>query len=263
MTEKAVAEFISDNARPSFVIKRISITGRVDTMKAVVKTSTVRAVKGDYSRYKPIVDTLWWKSSDSLHHEVFVQLHLEGQGIPLPQNNVRGSVRLTVSAAYQHEGEWIATSSEAFTVPVANVEIPRPIISQSKMEVAVTKDTPRELTFTVRGLRVLRGGKDSVDNLAEVREFTVADVSVEYVDESLATSDSESDSLRQVELISTVDNAGYITITGTIKHPLPTSPKKLPKLDAANLSLNIRARLQHRGRKGLTRTRTVDVSLFE
>jgi hypothetical protein len=263
MTEKAVAEFISDNARPTFVIKRISITGRVDTMKAVVKTSTVRAVKGDYSRYKPIVDTLWWKSTDSLHHEVFVQLHLEGQGIPLPQNNVRGSVRLTVSAAYQHEGDWIATSSEAFTVPVANVEIPRPIISQSKMEVAVTKETPRELTFTVRGLRVLRGGKDSVDNLAEVREFTVADVSVEYVDESLVTSDSETDSLRQVELTTTVDNAGYITITGTIKHPLPTTPKKLPKLESANLSMNVRARLQHRGRKGLTRTRTVDVSLFE
>lgn len=263
ITDKAVAEFISDNARPSFVIKRIAIVGKVDTMKAVVKTSTVRAIKGDYSRYKPVVDTLWWKSSDSTHHEVFVQMHLEGQGIPLPLNNVRGSVRLTVSAAYMHDGDWIATSSEAFTVPVANVEIPRPIISQSKMEVAVTKETPRELVFTVRGLRVLRGGKDTVDNLAEVREFTVADVSVEYVDETLVTSDSESDSLRQVELTSTVDNAGYITITGTIKHPLPTAPKKLPKLNAANLSLNVRARLQHRGRKGLTRTRTVDISLFE
>lgn len=263
ITEKAVAEFISDNARPSFVIKRIAIVGKVDTMKAVVKTSTVRAVKGDYSRYKPVVDSLWWKSTDSAHHEVFVQMHLEGQGIPLPLNNVRGSVRLTVSAAYLHEGDWIATSSEAFTIPVANIEIPRPIVSQSKMEVVVGAQTPRETPFVIRGIRILRGGKDSVDNLPEVREFSVADVIVEYVDESLVTSDPENDTLRIVDLQHTIDNAGAITISGTIRHPNSPKDKKKPKLDSVTLSINVKARLSHRGRKGLSRTRTIDVSLFE
>lgn len=262
-TERAVAEFISDNARPSFIVKRISVVGRVDTMKAVVKTSTVRAIKGDYSRYKPIVDSLWWKSKDSTHHEVFVLLHLEGQGIPLPANNVRGSVRLTVSAAYKFEGDWIATSSEAFTVPVANVEIPRPIISQSKMEVKLGNATPRSLPFEVRGIRVLGSGKDTVDHLPEVRQFTVADVSVEYVEESLITSDPGLDSARIVDVQFSVDPNGEIIINGTIQHPLSKAGKKISKLETATISINVRARLNHRGNKGLARTRTIDIALFE
>jgi hypothetical protein len=262
-TDKAASEFISDNARPSFLIKRITIVGRVDTMKAVVKTSTVRSIKGDYARYKPVVDSIWWTSKDSLHHDVSVLLHLEGQGIPLPANYVRGSVRLTVSAAYRHGDDWIATSSEAFTVPVANVEIPRPIVSQSKMEVVLGKETPRSLPFEIRGIRVLTTGKDTVDHLPEVRNFTLSDVAVEYTDESLVTSDPSLDSLRTVELTASVSASGEIVISGHIKHPQPKAGKKIPKLESATFSINVRARLNHRGGKGLARTRTIDVSLFE
>jgi len=232
-------------------------------MKTVVKTSTVRAIKGDYSRYKPVVDSMWLVSQDSTHHEVYVLLHLEGQNIPLPANYVRGSVRLTISAAYRFDGEWIATSSEAFTVPVANVEIPRPIISQSKMEIRSGAQTPRVAPFEVSGLRILGGGKDTVDHLPEVRQFTVSDVTVEYLEGSLVTSEPDLDSLRKVILHVTIDHRGEIRITGTIQHPPVRTGKKFAKLVSAALSVNVRARLNHRGVKGLARTRTVDLVLFE
>jgi hypothetical protein len=232
-------------------------------MKAVVKTSTVRSIKGDYARYKPVVDSIWWTSKDSVHHDVSVLLHLEGQDIPLPANSVRGSVRITVSAAYRYENDWIATSSEAFTVPVANVEIPRPTIVQSKMEVVIGKETPRTVPFEIRGIRVVPSSKDTVDHLPEVRSFTLSDVAIEYVEQSLVTSDPALDSLRTVVLTPSISASGEISISGYIKHPQPKAGKKLPKIDTATLSFNVRARLNHRGRKGLARTRTIDVSLYE
>lgn len=261
--DNVAAEFISDNARPFFLVKRITVTGRIDTMKAVVKTSTVRAVKGDYTRYKPVVDSIWWTSRDSLHHDVFVRSHLEGQGIPLPSNNVRGSVRMTVSAAYWSGDDWVGTSSEAFTVPVANVEIPRPIVSQSGMEVVLGKDSPRSLPFMITGLRLLKNSKDTVDHMLEIRSFALSDVSVEYLDGSLVTSDSTNDSLRMVEITHAVTPRGEITIDGTIQHPLPRAAKKAPVITAATFSVVVKVRLLHNGIKGPLRTRTIDVNLFE
>ena len=34
--KSAIAEFISDNESPEFVIRRIFVTGHIDTMKAVI-----------------------------------------------------------------------------------------------------------------------------------------------------------------------------------------------------------------------------------
>lgn len=261
--DKAAAEFISDNARPKFIVKRISVVGRVDTMKAVVKTSTLRSVKGEYSRYKPVVDSIWWTSRDSLHHDVFVRSHLEGQDIPLPSNSVRGSMRMTVSAAYWSGEDWVGTSSEAFTVPVANVDIPRPNIAQSGMEVAREKETPRSMTFTITGLRLLKNAKDTVDFMPEIRTFNFGDVTVEYLEGSLVTSDPATDSLRSVDVSHTVSSKGDIVINGTIHRPMPRAGKKAPSISSATFSVVVKARLVHNGTKGPLRTRTIEVSLFE
>jgi hypothetical protein len=102
-----------------------------------------------------------------------------------------------------------------------------------------------------------------VDHLPEVRQFTVADVSVEYVEESLITSDPGLDSARIVDVQFSVDPNGEIVINGTIQHPLSKAGKKIPKLETATISINVRARLNHRGNKGLARTRTIDIALFE
>ncbi|MBM4178378.1 MAG: hypothetical protein FJ211_03480 [Ignavibacteria bacterium] len=262
-TEKAVAEFISDNARPSFVIKKIAVTGRVDTMKAVVKTSTVRANKGDYTRYKPVVDSIWWTSKDSLNHNVYVLLHLEGQGIPLPANGVRGTVRMTVSAAYWANNDWVATSSEPFSVPVANVDMPRPVISESNLEVAVTKETPKTIAFEIKGLRITAKGKDTVDFLPEVRDLAISDVSVDYEEASLETSNPTFDSLRTVDVQIIKEGGGEYTITGTIQHPTPKAGKKIPKITSAKLLLNVRAKALHRKSKGLSRLRTIEIELYK
>lgn len=261
--DKAVSEFVSSNTRPSFVVKRIRIVGKADTLKASVKTSTVRSIKGDYARYKPIVDSVWMSSRDSAHHDVFVQLHLEGQEIPLPANYVRGSVRMVVSAAYWTGADWVAVSSEPFTVSVANVEIPRPAIVESKLMVTRGADSPRSLSFTITGIKISPQAKDTVDHMPEVREFSVSDVSVTLVESSLVTSDADRDNLRNVEIDHAFESNGELTVTGRISHPAVKAGKKQPKITDAKLSIDVRARLRHRGEKGLSRTRTIDISLFE
>lgn len=97
----------------------------------------------------------------------------------------------------------------------------------------------------------------------EVRDFAISDVSVDYEEASLETSNPTFDSLRTVDVQIIKEGGGEYTITGTIQHPTPKAGKKIPKITSAKLSLNVRAKALHRKSKGLSRLRTIEIELYK
>lgn len=238
----AVSEFISDDEIPHFVIRGIVVTGRIDTMKAVIKTSTVRALGSDYARYKPVLDKVAWMALDSARSEVILSLHLDGKAVPLPPDSVRGSVRLTVSAAAWNGTDWLGTTSEAFTVPVANVAVPRPMIATHTMKVAKTAAQGGSIGFTITGIRLVRPAPDSVDRMPDVREIEFGDVSAVYESRSLRTMDGEKDGKRSISLTSEIDAEGNVTVRGVLEgQALPQSAAKEP----FSFVMSVKGRLRH------------------
>ncbi|HLP27941.1 MAG TPA: hypothetical protein VK147_04820 [Candidatus Didemnitutus sp.] len=254
----AVSEFISDDEIPQFVIRGIYVTGRVDTMKAVIKTSTVRALGSDYARYKPVLDKVAWIALDSSRSEVILTLHLDGKSIPLPQDSVRGSVRLTVSAATWNGTDWLGTTSEAFTVPVANVSVPRPLISTHAMKVVRSITPNGGIGCVVTGIRLVRPSPDSVDRMPDVRVIEFGDVIVAQETGSLRTMDGEKDGKRSVTLTSEIDSQGNVTVRATLEgQALPPSAAKEP----FSFVMSIKGRLRHGHIFGSMRNKSVPVTV--
>ncbi|MBC8124574.1 MAG: hypothetical protein H7X70_02465, partial [Candidatus Kapabacteria bacterium] len=226
--KSAAAEFISSNDVPEFVIRKIFVTGHIDTMKAVIKTSTVRALGGEYARYKPVLDSIRWRSLDSLSSEVFVWMHLEGKIVPLPTDSVRGAVRLTVSAAVWSGSDWLGTTSEAFTVPVANVDIPKPQIVTSNVK-TIRTGLLNGIQFDVTGIRLSIPSVDSIDHMPDIRTFEFDDVVATYDKKSIRTLDRESDDKRSIALTAIRNGDGTIAIKATLEgKPLPQSQSSEP-----------------------------------
>lgn len=254
----AVSEFISDDEIPQFVIRGIYVVGRVDTMKAVIKTSTVRALGMEYARYKPVLDNVAWVALDSSRSEVILTMHLDGKTIPLPQDSVRGSVRLTVSAATWNGTDWLGTTSEAFTVPVANVSVPRPLIATHAIKVAKTTTPSGKIGCVITGIRLVRPALDSVDRMPDVRVIEFSDVIVTPDTRSLRTMDGENDGKRSVVLTSEIDSVGNITVRCMLDgQALPASAAKEP----FSFAMSVRGRLRHGHILGPVRNKTVPVTV--
>ncbi|MCX6139428.1 MAG: hypothetical protein NTX15_01095 [Candidatus Kapabacteria bacterium] len=251
---KAVAEFISDDEIPQFTIKGIFLTGHVDTMKAVIKTSTVRALGSDYARYKPVLDNVSWIQIDSVRSEALVVLHLDGKGIPLPPDSVRGSVRMTVSAAAWNGTDWLGTTSEAFTVPVANVGVPRPLIMSNTMKVIRT-GVPGGAQFTIAGVRLKLSTPDSVDRMVDVRVIDFADAAVQYEKKSLRTIDRENDGKRNVTLTSTQNTDGSILVSGSVDGPA------IPAGEPFSFAIMVKARNRHGHILSPYRVKTISITV--
>lgn len=260
-TESIVAEFIGSNSRPRCVIRGIMIDGRVDTVRATLKTSTIRTTVGGYSRYKPVIDSVWLVPVAEQRHEMMVRLKLTGQRVPLPTRGVRGVVRLTVAAAVWTGTDWASGASEELEVPIANLEIPRPIINTGTMTAKRLRSSPRSLDFEISGLALSMPKPDSVGSQVDVRAFDVDNVTAQFDDGSLVTSDAEHDSLRTVRLTASYDPVSGITLRGTVTSPGARPGAKVIGLTSVKFTILLRARLKCRGDAGPFRTRLIEVEL--
>ena len=260
-TESIVAEFISSNARPRCVIRGIFIDGRVDTVRAYLKTSTIRTTIGGYSRYKPVIDSVWLVPVAEQRHEMMVRLKLTGQRLPLPTRGVRGVVRLAVAAAVWTGTDWASGVSEELDVPIANLEIPRPILNTGSMEAKRVRSNPRSLDFEISGLALSMPKPDSVGSQVDIRTFNVDNVTAQFDDGSLVTSDTEHDSLRTVRVTASYDPVSGITLRGTVTSPGARPGAKVIELTSVKFSVLLRARLKCRGDAGPFRTRLIEVEL--
>jgi hypothetical protein len=260
-TESIVAEFISSNARPRCVIRGIFIDGRVDTVRAYLKTSTIRTTIGGYSRYKPVIDSVWLVPVAEQRHEMMVRLKLTGQRLPLPTRGVRGVVRLAVAAAVWTGTDWASGVSEELDVPIANLEIPRPILNTGSMEAKRVRSNPRSLDFEISGLALSMPKPDSVGSQVDIRTFDVDNVTAQFDDGSLVTSDTEHDSLRTVRVTASYDPVSGITLRGTVTSPGARPGAKVIELTSVKFSVLLRARLKCRGDVGPFRTRLIEVEL--
>ena len=260
-TDSIMAEFIGSNARPRCVIRGVFIEGRVDTVKASLKTSTIRATTGGYARYKPVIDSVWLVPIAADRHEMMIRLRLTGQRIPLPSRAVRGVVRLMIGAAVWTGQDWASSASEELELPVSNVEIPRPIVTISSMVVQKTKNTPRQLEFEVSGIGVAIPTPETVGGRRDIRQYEVDVVTATVEDSSLVTSDPEHDSLRSVRVTAQFDAVKGLVLRGTITSPGARPGSKIPELKSAKLTMLVRARLRCRSEVGPFRVRLVDIEL--
>ncbi|MBU3699429.1 MAG: hypothetical protein FGM33_05380 [Candidatus Kapabacteria bacterium] len=260
-TDSIVAEFIGSNTRPKCVIRGVFIDGHVDTVRAALKTSTIRTTVGGYARYKPVIDSVWLVPISEQRHEMFIRLRLSGQRLPLPSRGVRGVVRLTVAAAAWTGTDWASTSSEELEVPIANLEIPRPIIGIGQMSAKRVRSTPRALEFEISGIGLNMPKPDSVGGQVDVRSYEVDNVTAQFDDGSLLTSDPEHDSLRSVRLTTSYDASTGITIRGVVTSPGARPGAKVIELTSVKLSLQVRARLRCRTDVGPFRMRIVEIEL--
>lgn len=260
-TDSIIAEFIGSNARPRCVIRGVFIDGRVDTVKATLKTSTIRATTGGYARYKPVIDSVWLVPLATDRHEMMIRLRLTGQRIPLPSRAVRGVVRLMIGAALWTGDDWASSASEELEVPVANVDIPRPIVTISSMVVQKTKNTPRQLEFEVSGIGVAVPTAETVNGRRDIRQFDVDVITAAVEDSSLVTSDPEHDSLRSVRVTAQFDAVKGLLLRGTITSPGARPGSKIPELKSAKVTVLVRARLRCRSEVGPFRVRLVELEL--
>ncbi len=250
------AEFISDNSRPTFVIRHIYVTGVIDTVKAVIKTSSMRSLKGEYQRYKPVLDSVWWVQIDSARSEIRIAIHLEGKGLPLPKDSLMGSVRLTVSAAVWDGLEWLGTTSQPFSVRVINWPIPRARIDIDEMTAVRSNRQSEPAHVAISGIRVRIPRSDSVRGLPELRSFARHDVEVGYDAGTLVTADTAGDARRSIQVQSALLDDGTVSITAAITgRPLPIAKRN----EEFRFSLLLRARLRHGSTIGHPVTETIDV----
>jgi len=123
------AEFISNPEKPQFAVIGIVVHGDVDTMSVVVHPSAIQSMDGKY-RYKPKVVSITRKDS----HAILV-IELSGKGIPLPDDSVRGSARLSVRGAGNFRGSRVRFESKRFDVFVANAPLPNAMIISNDVQV--------------------------------------------------------------------------------------------------------------------------------
>lgn len=260
-TDSIVAEYIGNNVRPRCVIRGIFIDGPVDTVRALLRTSTIRTTSGGYARYKPVIDSVWLVQTAQDRHEMMVRVRLTGQRMPLPARAVRGVVRLMMGAAVWTGDDWASSASEELEVPIANVEIPRPIMTISGMVSQRLKNTPRALEFEVTGIGLTVPISEVIAGRRDVRHFDIDVVSATVEDSSLVTSDPDNDSLRSVRVTAQYDSVKGLILRGTITSPGARPGSKVPELKSAKLTLMVRGRLRCRGDVGPFRVRLVDVEL--
>lgn len=255
--DSAKAEFISSNDNPAFCIRKIFVSGNVDTMKASVKSSSMRAIGSDYARYKPVVDSVIWQSIGADRSEAIVYLHLDGKVLPLPEDSIRGVVRLTVSAAVWDGTDWLASSSEMFNVRVANLAIPRPRIAGTPvckpLNQTLSGITP--IAVQIDGLRIVVPN-EGVESIPEIRLFEIALAQATVRRGTFHSSDPAKDSLRNFEITEVRNDGWKLTIIGNITGPpLPkeSGPHKL------SISFDLVTALKHRSVIGPARSRSLTV----
>jgi len=165
----AQAEFISNDDKPQFAVVGIVVHGDVDTLNVVVHPSAIQSLDGKY-RYKPkVVETT------RLDSHITIVLELSGKGIPLPDDSVRGVVRLSVRGAGTFRGSRVRFESKRFELFVANAPLSNPVIITNNVQVDPISDN---LTgeFKMRGVLVRWPTKESIDEVEDIREIRIDSV---------------------------------------------------------------------------------------
>jgi hypothetical protein len=162
----ARAEFISNNDRPRFAVIGIVIRGDVDTLSVIVHPSAIQSIDGKL-RYKPkVVRT---RRVDSL---LEVVLELSGKGLPLPEDSVRGSARLSVRGAGNFRGSRVRFESKRFDVFVANAPLPSIMLSTNDMVVDPILDNTDGI-FWMRGVVLRQGSRETIADVEDIRQVHV------------------------------------------------------------------------------------------
>jgi len=166
LVRDAVAEFISSDDVPRFVVRGLRVQGEVDSIFAVVHPSAVRTIDGAI-RYKPHVERI-----ERIGDAVLVHMILVGKHIPLPEESVRGGVRLSLRAKGTVRGQRVSIETPRFDVSVANVPIPKPAIAVA--DVSVDKILGgRDRHFSIHGIYVRAPVLPPVDDVDDIREVVV------------------------------------------------------------------------------------------
>jgi len=193
---------------------------------------------------------------DSVSSEVFISVRLEGTSIPLPPDSVRGSVRLTVSAATWNGEDWLGTTSEPFVVPVANVGVPKPLISVAALKITRTEDPTKLGAFVITGIKLSIPSADSVNRVPDVREFDYGDVVATIDKKTFRTVDRERDGLRVVSLHAELSSNGTVIINGVLEgEAFPSAVANQPY----SMSIVLKARLRHGNVLSPFRVRTIKI----
>jgi hypothetical protein len=247
----AASEFISNNETATFVVTGITVQGIVDTMKATVHTSSVRSISEEYTRYKPIADSITFTREGM----VTVYLHLDGK-LPLPDDSIRGSVRLSVAASMWNGQEWQGAVSEKFSVPIANMPIPKPAIlptSSGKRTAKIRWDSAEVVLFE---FRVRPRDGDSVDAMEDIRQILLDTVIVGVKANTVATTNGQPLQLwPALRLIPSKKPTGeWFQVVSSVP---PVAPAF--RMVQGAIALNIKARSKHRGSKSGWRIFTAEV----
>ncbi|NQW30201.1 MAG: hypothetical protein HQ472_06795 [Ignavibacteria bacterium] len=260
----ATAEFICDDYNPWFVVKGVRVSGKYDTLKAVVQTSTIRSVGQDYNRFKAVVDSivdigevpdsLIMAITGSSTHELAIFMHLDGKGLPLPADSVRGAARLTVSAAFWNGTDWVGTTSEVFQAHVMNVPIAKPRVrmpADKNVKIVNAADP----TFSVKGLVVSVPEAAIVDGVRDTRDCQLDAVEV------VVSSVKLKDGLNQrfsVNAVYSLTEQGVPELLCRIIAPiLPFQQGTL----SGTVTFSIKSRLLYRGVPGPHRTVPLTINI--
>lgn len=248
---RAAAEFISNDTTAGFVVRAITVSGHVDTMKATIHTSSARSVSEEYSRYKPICDSVTWNDSG----EVFVFLHLDGK-LPLPEDSVRGAVRLSVAASHWNGEEWQGTVSEKFSVAIANVEVPKPLISPLPTNPKTAPIRWEENEVWLGDFVVRLRDPDSVDKMDDVREIVLDSVAVQVVNGQIRI--ESTDQLVPISVRLVAEPRNRYKLIGKIDAAVP---KKFQSQVVGSVKMILKARSRHRNVQSKWRTLTTEVKV--
>ena len=163
---KAKAEFISNYDKPRFAVVDIIVKGDVDTLSVVVHPSAIQSIDGKY-RYKPKVVRI-----TRIDSSVRILLELSGKGIPLPEDSVRGSARLSVRGAGTFRGSRVRFESRRFEVFVANAPLPAltVITNDLKVDPIFNNSDP---VFRMRGVYVRQTKYEPIDSVPDIRRSQV------------------------------------------------------------------------------------------
>jgi|GEM_PF-3483903 len=179
----AKAEFISNNDKPLFVVRDIVVQGNVDTLDVVVHPSAIQSIDGKY-RYKPKVVSITRVDSN-----VQILIELTGKGVPLPDDSVRGSMRLSVRGAGTFRGSRVVFESKRFEVFVANAPLPEIVIITNNIQVDPIFDSQTGV-FHVWGLRIRQSKREAINSVPDTRELRIEGVSARIVKAEVGEVDS-------------------------------------------------------------------------
>lgn len=251
LVRDAAAEFISNNDVPRFVVRGLRVQGEVDSIVAIVHPSAVRTIDGAF-RYKPHVERI-----ERIGDAILIHMILVGKHIPLPEESIRGGVRLSLRAKGTVRGQRVSIETPRFDISVANVPIPKPVIAVA--DVSVDKiPGGRDRHFSLHGVYVRAPILSPVDDIDDIREVVVDTV----VATIISFSYDEAVSGKGRKLI--IARQPYRREDGTwsIDFRIDGGGPLRSGMFQGNAIIEVSANLKHRNTVGPSRSKTIPIVIM-